>query len=923
MRPPRTPLSNIGAYVPVNVVFPGVKADAKTLVQLLSTMNRNETIIECCRANVAVSGHGDVVPESQRERMVRELLPKGAAGRIDAFIREKRLRGTTTVFFRGQLLELIRWAARYADRTGTDPEFSGNPLNREKFAKAALICSDLWGERVYADRLKSTGDPAQDRLRALGPFRKGVEESAQAVNLAQTFGRGWLLFMDFMPRHFPQFLELFEKATSLTVRQYLLLTAALTVYTAASGDNPAIISETRMAAATAYKDLAQRYLELESQDADNLAETLWNASFEGNGYRSLRERPLVRGLDDRMVIADPIFLSEQISVGPLFHVVSAVGPKKGNEVFGAFGKAFEDYAGGMLDRMYPTRPGLVARLTRNVKIGDLEIDALMNDVKYVVLFEIKAAWLKEDAILGETPDRLVERLRTLYGVSTDRGERPKGVAQLARLINTILANRSSTKRFVDAGGYEKPEYWKHEFVKNGRRLSREEAMALFRDATGRTAPATWELGSYPAGREQYPVTGVSWYEAAAYAEFAGKSLPTIYHWDWVASYAPLTFNVIPLGNYASEGPVAVASTRALHRFGTYDLAGNVKEWCANEAEAGKRYILGGGWDEPPYMFPAADARSPFERSSNFGFRCVRYLESDQSRSKLAGFIAGPTRDYARERPVRDDVFDAYKRLYSYDRTPVTAVAQSADDTSGDWRRESATFPAPYGDERITVHLWLPKRSRPPFQAVILFPGSSAWDLRSVLQELSNPRFEFLVKSGRALVVPIYKGSYERGTDQFRSDYPKETSVWRDHVIAWHKDFARTIDYLETRPDIAIDKIGLFGVSLGGAMAPILLALEPRVKAAVLVVPGLYLQRPSPEVDVINFVPRVKQPVLVLNGRYDYTFPEAASQVPFFRLLGTAEEHKRRVTYASGHNPPTNDVYKETLDWFDKYLGPVK
>ncbi len=490
-------------------------------------------------------------------------------------------------------------------------------------------------------------------------------------------------------------------------------------------------------------------------------------------------------------------------------------------------------------------------------------------------------------------------------------------------IDRVEVTNRDFKRFVDAGGYEKPEYWKHEFFKDGRRLSRDEAMALFRDATGRTAPATWELGTYPAGQDDHPVTGVSWYEAAAYAEFAGKSLPTIYHWDWVASYAPLTFNVIPLGNYASGGPVAVGSTRALHRFGTYDLAGNVKEWCANEAEAGKRYILGGGWDEPPYMFPAADARSPLERSSNFGFRCVRYLESDQSRLTLAGFIAGPTRNYARERPVRDDVFDAYKRLYSYDRTPVTAVARSADDTSGDWRRESATFPAPYGDEKITAHLWLPKRSRPPFQPVILFPGSSAWDLRSVLQELSNPRFEFLVKSGRALVVPIYKGSYERGTDQFRSDYPKETSVWRDHVIAWYKDFARTIDYLETRRDIAIDKIGFFGVSLGGAMGPILLALEPRVKAAVLVVPGLFLQRPSPEVDVINFVPRVKQPVLVLNGRYDYTFPEAASQVPFFRLLGTAEEHKRRVTYASGHNPPTNDVYKETLDWLDRYLGPVK
>jgi eukaryotic-like serine/threonine-protein kinase len=158
-----------------------------------------------------------------------------------------------------------------------------------------------------------------------------------------------------------------------------------------------------------------------------------------------------------------------------------------------------------------------------------------------------------------------------------------------------------------------------------------------------------------------------------------------------------------------------------------------------------------------------------------------------------------------------------------------------------------TFPAPYGDERITVHLWLPKRSRPPFQVVVRFPGAGAWDVRSVRQELVNPRDEFLVKSGRALVLPIYKGSWERGTDQFRSDYPKETSVWRDHVIAWYKDLARTIDYLETRRDIAVDKLGYYGFSRGGAVAPLLLTLEPRVKAAVFVVPGFYLQRPSPEV----------------------------------------------------------------------------
>ena len=55
-------------------------------------------------------------------------------------------------------------------------------------------------------------------------------------------------------------------------------------------------------------------------------------------------------------------------------------------------------------------------------------------------------------------------------------------------------------------------------------------MARFRDATGRTGPSTWELGSYPDGQADFPVAGISWFEASAYARFAGKSLPTLYHW---------------------------------------------------------------------------------------------------------------------------------------------------------------------------------------------------------------------------------------------------------------------------------------------------------------------------------------------------------------------------------------------------------
>ena len=80
---------------------------------------------------------------------------------------------------------------------------------------------------------------------------------------------------------------------------------------------------------------------------------------------------------------------------------------------------------------------------------------------------------------------------------------------------------------MDAGGYQKQEYWKHSFAKHGRVISWGEAMAEFKDATGRPGPSTWETGDYPKGQDDYPVSGVSWYESAAYAEFVGKSLPTL------------------------------------------------------------------------------------------------------------------------------------------------------------------------------------------------------------------------------------------------------------------------------------------------------------------------------------------------------------------------------------------------------------
>ncbi len=212
------------------------------------------------------------------------------------------------------------------------------------------------------------------------------------------------------------------------------------------------------------------------------------------------------------------------------------------------------------------------------------------------------------------------------------------------------------KTFVTAGGYQKPEYWKEPFVKDGQSLSWKEAMAQFRDATGRVGPATWELGTYRDGdaTADLPVGGVSWYEAAAFAAFSSRSLPTIYHWFGAAGIR-LHSDILGLSNFRGKGPDPIGRNRGVTTFGAYDMAGNVKEWVANPV-GDRRFILGGGWDERADQFAGVDARKPFERHVNFGFRRALYGSPSTGWRRRDGGIEHarpPRRCACRRRRVSD------------------------------------------------------------------------------------------------------------------------------------------------------------------------------------------------------------------------------------------------------------------------------
>nr|MBA2260666.1 SUMF1/EgtB/PvdO family nonheme iron enzyme [Acidobacteriota bacterium] len=360
--------------------------------------------------------------------------------------------------------------------------------------------------------------------------------------------------------------------------------------------------------------------------------------------------------------------------------------------------------------------------------------------------------------------------------------------------------------------------------------------------------------------------------------------------------------------------VKVGERQGIGPWGTFDMAGNIKEWCASEtSDTVMRYILGGGWNEPHYRFRESEARNPWTRDATFGVRLVRDLGAvDPAAVAPVAHVYG---DPASLVPVSDELFDVYRRFYAYDPAPIEAKTEAVDDRSPHWRKEKVSFTATNG-ERIPAYLFLPKNASPPYQTIVFFPSSYAREMKSST-DLDLNSFEFIVRSGRALLYPVYWGTFER-----RKPEPAGVAAARDRNVQWAKDFFRAVDYVQSRPDVDKQKLGYYSLSLGAFFGPIPVAMEPRIKVAVFAAGGLRFTR-APEMQTANFMPRVKVPVLLINGRDDFSVSEAA-QKRFHELLGTPPEHKKSIRLDGGHMPSDmHGFFREILNWYDKYLGPVK
>ena len=459
--------NSTGVFIPVSEIFPGVQSDIETLKQLLDSLSLTDTIFWCARLNNALSIRSQKVDHISRQQFgFNQFFTESEIDLVNEFVKKHGDPERVTIFFRGQILELMRWVVLFCKDLPGDSNTFEDIKVRKTFGTAALIASDLWARRIFGNRFSLNGGVEKARERALGTIRKSVESMSSPPDTTKILGRGWALFSEYLNRYFATFENDFLEGYGISIEQYYICLAALLTnyfnpYIEKMG--PGIFDTNTLGSGTPYDKILKIFISKESQTADEIKASLWgNVVEEINeteelppyDFRSLREKPIFRAKDGRAIILDPFFFCEKATIGPIFHILKLNRhKKKANEIFGAFGNAFEDYTCDTLKRMFPDISNQTPkRLECNLEIKTslskdvLEIDALINDVIQVVLFEIKAVLIREDVILTDDYEDYLSHLREKYSLSElcDHRISVKGIGQIARIVSEISSEAQNS-----------------------------------------------------------------------------------------------------------------------------------------------------------------------------------------------------------------------------------------------------------------------------------------------------------------------------------------------------------------------------------------------------------------------------------------------------------------------------------------------
>ena len=412
------------------------------LIFRLRQLNRTETIRLCAHINILISDPWQSrIGLNHQESLLKLLFDDRTIRRIQKLAQKhptqkKGWTGEITVFHREQLLDLIRLATIHCPDTAKYESPLQSNRSKKTFVQAALLVSELLMDRTYA-HVNLDADAETKRESTLEALRHSARYNSSTTDPIRAFGRGKLMFFEFLPQVFPDFGQNFQEHTGISLEDYfaclfLVITRYLQIDPRQTAFAQHIISLGELDQQMPHlSNTFRQYLVLESYTSEKLQIAFQTVAGSEYNLKPLRQRPILQLSENQAITLDPAFHTEKAMVGPLFAVPTIIG-----RLLGDFGKAFEKYIQAILQKMYPQADS-GNKLFLNENLGDKkqtlgEIDAGLIESDQLLLFEMKAVWIRDTGIVQ--PDH-EDYLTTLH-------EYTKGAHQLASVINNLIRDKA-------------------------------------------------------------------------------------------------------------------------------------------------------------------------------------------------------------------------------------------------------------------------------------------------------------------------------------------------------------------------------------------------------------------------------------------------------------------------------------------------
>jgi len=231
------------------------------------------------------------------------------------------------------------------------------------------------------------------------------------------------------------------------------------------------------------------------------------------------------------------------------------------------------------------------------------------------------------------------------------------------------------------------------------------------------------------------------------------------------------------------------------------------------------------------------------------------------------------------------------------------------------------------DKKVTGLLTLPRKTEQPLPCIILMHGLG--DRKTVdYIEAGN---QYLLDAGYAVLRLDISNHGDRLKYDYDFDLTDGYRYWtRDLITQTVFDLRRAVDFIQTREELDHQRIGYYGISLGGIIGTILCSVEERIEVPVIVLAGGNLNLMFGKkalsgdtknylsiIDPINYVAKISpRPLLMINAEDDDVVPPITSKL----LFKAAKKPKEIIWHPARHHTlPIEKAYPEGIQWFDRYL----